>query len=125
MGIIFRVRSNPILRNVLGGMSALLLCVVFMASTDPSNVSLAALLVPFLLLGVALFGLINGVLIGVFSPVVSAKIRRFTAIMGSFVFVTMLLLQSLNQFTARDMLILLVLVMTLGLYVTRVDIGSK
>jgi O-antigen/teichoic acid export membrane protein len=125
MGIIFRIRRSAFLTSLLAGLSLFLLCLVFMLFTNPAKVSLVALLIPFVLLGGALFLLINAVILGVFQARASVKARRFWAGVSAFFVVTMLLLQSLNQFTLRDFLILVVLILTLGLYVARTDFGSN
>jgi hypothetical protein len=125
MGIIFRIRKSPFLSSVAVGCAALCVGFLFIILTDPGNISLAALLLPFALLGIAVFALTNALVLGFFHGVVSTKIRRFLSVIASFLVVTMLLLQSLNQFTFRDLLILVVLVATLGIYVARADFRSN
>lgn len=107
-------------RYVLKGTGFFILCIAFMMATNPAKTSLAELLVPFVLFGVGVF-MFASLAVRVFYRTAGDRMRRFIALIASVSLVVMLLLRSLNQFTVRDGIILIVLVVCMTLYMMRAD----
>lgn len=100
------------------------LCVIYLMVTDPGNISLALLLVPFLLLGICIHELAYILLVGLLKRK-SLVFRRIIPLATSSLIVLLLLLQSLNQLTIKDGLILLALLTVFWLYLWRADFLNK
>lgn len=111
-------------RRVVTCGASLLLCVVFLALSNPSRVSLALLLVPFVLFGLFVHELLYLLLVDVGGRRTFAY-RRIVPGSGAFLVVVALLLQSLNQLGFKDILIISVLVIVFWLYLWRADFLNK
>ncbi len=95
-----------------------------MTATTPGKVSLALLLIPFGLIGVVLFEL-SYVAANLARPTPSLVLHRILPASFSLGVVTLLLLQSLNQLTWKDGLILFMLSLLFLVYLWRADFLSK
>jgi hypothetical protein len=108
------------MRYVIKGSGFFILCLLFMMMANPAKTSLAELLIPFVLFGLGTF-MFTSVVVHILYRSAGDHMRRFIALTASVSLVVMLLLRSLNQFTIRDGVILIVLVICMTLYVTRAD----
>ena len=111
-------------RRLVVALIAFATAIFYMMATTPGKVSLAMLLVPFALMGVIVFEIASLVFVSV-SKSKSRTVQRIVPAGVSTVFVTVLLLQSLNQLTWKDGLILLSLVVMVTVYLWRADFLNK
>jgi len=117
------MRSAKPKGHALIGLTCLLICMLVVMATNPAKTTLAVLLIPFFLLGLGLY-LISLSITSRLS-VLSTKVQYVVAFTFSVCVVMILLLQSLNQLTVRDGIIMVLLVALLGVYVSRADFLQK
>lgn len=125
MSAFFSILKNlPLRRHVGICLLSFLSCLIFLAVSDPSRISLAFLLVPFILCGIFVHELIYLFLVG-FARRQTFVFKRVAPLSGAFFLVIILLLQSLNQLGIKDVLIILVLMIVFWLYLWRADFLNK
>ena len=101
---------------LFGSLSLLILIFLF---TDPDEVSLAFVLVPFVLIGVAVYSLASLLLFIRIKP--SGFLGRLISLSLSFLVVSLMLLASLGQLTLRDGLLVVCFTVLFLVYVGRAD----
>lgn len=119
-----KLSSSPLRKH--GAIAAVsgVLCIVYMMATDPRNISLALLLVPFLLLGVCTYEVTYVLTVGLLKQR-SLVFRRIIPLAASSLIVLLVLLQSLNQLTIKDGVIVSALLAVFWLYLWRADFLNK
>ncbi len=96
---------------------------VFISSTHPADLPVYALLVPFLLLGIALYVTLSVVAKKVVKT--SSRHQKAITILMTLFLVTCVGLQSVGQLTFRDFMTVLLLTLLGYFYVYRNIIGTK
>lgn len=87
--------------------------------TDPYELPLAALLLPFILIGWGVYSLTREILR--LSPLSARKVRFISGSSTAIILLTAVL-QSIGQLSVRDFMIMLALLVGVALYVRRIDI---
>lgn len=98
--------------------------VLFIGATNPDNVPLPLLIVPFILLGFILYQLVCSVFLLIKGRQNTSSIRIVASSIACLA-VGLLLLQSLHQLTWRDSLLGAVFAILFWLYVWRADFLKK
>jgi hypothetical protein len=93
--------------------------VAFLLLTDPYNLPLAFILVPFLILGITTYYVMRTSL-----QLTPLSLRKRTFIASTFTgtLLLLVLLQSIRQLSVKDLLILVALLVGLTFYVRRLDL---
>lgn len=91
---------------------------VFLLMTDPYNIPLALLVIPFVLLGFGIFRLVSFVLARA-TKLSVARTRLLAGLITSLVEL-LILLQSIRQLSLKDFLLLVTLLVGLTFYLRRV-----
>ncbi len=111
-----RIKAHKIVGLLLLYASGLL----FLMSTDPAQLPLVLIVVPFLWLFATLFATLWLVL-GLLPAFQPHKRRLITAGSGSALPVLLLVFRSMHQLTIRDILLSVVLIAVAAFYVSRAD----
>lgn len=112
--------SKLILHKILSILAAFSLLVTIFLLTNPEKVSLAVLLVPFLLIGFIVYQTTN-LLLDFRGTGQRQAVKKLVAISLAFAVVALLLLASLGQLTIRDSLLVVGFVVLFLFYVARAD----
>lgn len=114
------MKDHPRARKIGRVLILYIALAIFLFSTDPSNLPLILLLVPFLLLFFSLFGTIYYGF-ALFIPATKLARPKRMVIAGCLALlpVILLVLKSINQLTVRDVLIFGIFTLSLVLYLTR------
>lgn len=100
-----------------------LVLLIFISSTHPANLPVFALLVPFVILGVALYITLQAVTSKVIGG--RSKHQKAVTVLLTIFLVTCAGLQSVGQLTFRDFMTVLLLTLLGYFYVYRNIIGAK
>lgn len=114
--------TRPILNKLASLMVALSLLIAVFLLTDPNQVSLAVLLVPFLLIGYLVYSLVT--LVFAIRPQAASNkgaLTRLIPLSIAFLVVALLLLASLGQLTLRDGLLVVGFTGFFLFYIARAD----
>lgn len=111
--------KSTILNKLFVIIGICLVLLVFILLTNPDSIALPLLIIPFGLVGLAIYKLFDLVLIMIGKT--EKRPRRILSISVSSFVVVLLLLQSLNQLTWKDCLITLIFAIVFWLYVWRAD----
>lgn len=102
---------------------SLLLFFVFISLTNPQEINLLAILIPFILLGVALYNLIT-VTVKVFLRKATKKNKlRLFALVGTAILVNFVLLSSIGQLTLQDTVLTVLITVVGGFYLYKFQIN--
>lgn len=96
-----------------------LLLGLFLAFTDPYNLPLIVLLVPFVLLG---WGVFKGLQVGGSLTGLSPRRSKVIAVIVTTLVLLTVLLQSIRQLSIKDFIILIVLLAGVTFYIRRFDV---
>jgi len=99
--------------------SPLVLFLVFILSTDPRKISLIAVLVPFIFLGIAFYNLL---MIGL-DKLTKVKRLRLLSLVGTIILMNFILLSSIGQLTIQDTILALLITLVGGFYLYKFQIS--
>ncbi len=121
---LYKLIASPLRKHTVLVLASGLLCIIYMMIINPTKTSIAFLLVPFVLIGVFIYETTYLVAVG-FLRRDSVVFTRIIPLGISLSVVMLLLLQSLNQLTIKDGLIMTALLTVFWLYLWRADFLNK
>jgi len=95
---------------------------IFISSTNPHEITLLAILFPFILIGIAFYNLITIVFERLFAPAKKNKLRIYSLI-GTVMLVNFALLSSIGQLTVQDSILALLITAVGGAYLYKFQIS--
>lgn len=116
-------KSLPLNKLFFAAASAVVL-IGFIVLTDPRQVALPFIILPFVLIGNILYQLLAAIFLLKASNG-NKYLNKIIPLSVSFIGVGLLLLQSLHQLTWRDTVLVLVFTLLLWLYIGRADFLRK
>lgn len=117
------IQSSLVNKLFLAAVS-LVVCIGFILMTDPRNVVLPLIVLPFILVGFTIYQLASATFL-VGGPAQNKYLSRIVPLNICFITVGLLLLQTLHQLTWRDTLLLMLFSLLLWLYIDRADFLQK
>ena len=102
----------------------MLFLLAYILLTNPNNVPLPLLLVPFILMGYILYG-ISGLAVLVFTKGQRGLLTKLLPPSIGFIGVALMVLSSLHQLTWKDSILVLVFTALFWLYIWRADFLHK
>lgn len=116
--------NKKLIVNKLIGLGVIVaILFVFMLSTNPHEVALPLLMLPFLIIGVVTYKF--GILANSIAGKQSAYKYKMFPLSFAFLVTCLMLLQSLHQLTWKDTLLVLVFTVLLWLYISKADFLNK
>ena len=100
----------------------LVIMAVFLAATNPNEISLLAILVPFVILGLIIYQLIMALLVIFYDGKSKNNKPKIISVVLSFVIVNFALLSSIGQLTLQDGLIAILIVVIGAFYLYKLQV---
>lgn len=102
---------------------ALVLFFAFILFTNPLEISLIAILIPFVLLGVIFYNVLTLIIEGFFKELAKKRKARIFALVGTVILVNFALLSSIGQLTIQDTVLAVLITIVGGFYLYKFQIS--
>ncbi len=98
------------------------LFLIFLLFTNPNEVSLAVILIPFVLIGVIIYNVLTLVIEGFFKRSTKKKKVKLFALVGTVILINFTLLSSIGQLTPQDTILAILITLIGGFYLYKFQI---
>lgn len=96
---------------------------VFVSLTNPQEVSLVVILVPFILLGIIFYNILMLIIERLFGETSRARKIKLFSVVGTVILVNFALLSSIGQLTPQDTILAALITIVGGFYLYKFQIG--
>lgn len=119
-----RRKQHPILSKIIACVIAAGVLLAYILLTNPNNVALPLLLIPFILIGYIVYAVV-GLMLHAFTTEQTGLFGTLLPLSAGFIAVALMVLSSLHQLTWKDVGLVLVFTTLLWLYIWRADFLHK